>query len=226
MPTSSSIDYSLTARQIVEYALKKTNLLARGQTADADMVADALIELNVLCKEWMKYPQIWRLKEGFVALINNTAAYSLTPRPYKVFSMRYRQASGIDIPMLELTKEEYYNLPQKTSNGIPTQWYFDPQRDTSSIFVWPVLLVATTETIRVSHQRRFEDVDDLANEVDISQEHLSTVGYNLAARLCDDYGRRGEHINRIIQRAEHLFEAMLDMDRPEIIRFVPETRYG
>lgn len=226
MATSGSIDYSLTARQIIEFALRKTNMLALGQTADADMEDAALVELNVLCKEWMKYPQIWRLTEGYVALVNNTAAYALTPRPYKVFAARYRNASGIDLPMQEMTKDEYYDLPQKTSNGIPTSWYFDPQRGTSSIYTWPVLLVATTETLRVSYQRRFEDVDDLANEVDISQEHLSTVGYNLAARLCDNFGRKGEHITRIIQRAEALFESMLDADRPEVIRFVPESRYG
>jgi hypothetical protein len=224
--TSGSVDYSLTAREVIQYALRKTNLLALGETADSDMVDAALVELNVLCKEWMKYPQIWRLKEGYVALVSDTASYSLTPRPYKVFSVRYRNASSMDLPMREMTKDEYYDLPDKTSNGIPTQWYFDPQRDTSSVYTWPVLETATTETLRVSYQRRYEDVDALTNEVDISQEHLSTVGHNLAARLADNFGRSGPHIDRVIQRAGHLFESMLDLDRPEVIRFVPESRYG
>ena len=69
-------------------------------------------------------------------------------------------------------------------------------------------------------------MDDLANEVDVDQEHLSTVGYNLAARLADDYGRKGPHIDRIVARAEELKREMRDFDRPETIRFIPEDRYG
>jgi len=226
MSTSGSINYSLTARQLVEYALRKINILAEGENATAEGADRALLELNVMLKEWMPYPAIWRLTEAYINLVANTQGYNLNPRPYRIVDVRYRDANGNDLPMTELVRQEYYDLPDKTTTGIPTNWYFDPQRATTAIYTWPLLSSVTTETLRVTYQRRFEDVDDLSNEVDVDQEHLSTVGYNLAARLADDYGRKGDHINRIIARAESLFERMADMDRPEIIRFVPETRYG
>ena len=225
MSTSGSIDYSLTARELIEYALRKTNLLALGQAADADMVAAALVELNAMCKEWMKYPAVWRTKEGYVTILANTAAYSLIPRPYRVLNCRYRNASSTDLAMREMVREEYYNLPIKTSTGTPTQWFFESAQATNSLYIWPLLASVGGETLRVTYQRRFEDVDDLANDVDITQEHLSTVGYNLAARLADTFGRSGGHIDRIIQRASILAEEMKDSDRPETISFVPESRY-
>ena len=227
MATSGSSDYSLTARQVVEFALKKVNLLAAGQTAPGELAADALVELNVMLKEWMKYDSIWRLTDTSVTPTASTASISLsTANPYRVVDCRFRNTSSIDTPMEELTRQEYYDIPQKTSTGIPTSWYFDPQRDTNTLYIWPVLSSVTTETIRFTYQRRYEDVDDLSNDIDVPQEHLSVVGFNLAARLADNYGKAGPHVDRIVARAQQLLEEALDADRPEIVRFVPETRYG
>lgn len=226
MATSGSSDYTLTARQIIEFSLRKTNLLALGQSADNDMVDAALTELNVMCKEWMKHAQIWRLSEASLTPTANTATISMSAaNPYRVIDCRFRNASSRDTPMEEMTRQEYFAMPIKTTTGTPTTWFFDPQRTTNTLYIWPVLASVSTETIQATYQRRFEDVDDLSNEVDITQDNLSAVGYNLAARLADNFGRSGGHIDRIIQRAAMLFESMLDADRPEVIRFVPEARY-
>lgn len=226
MPLSGSINFDLTARQVIQYALEKINILAKGQTLTVEHSDAAMRELNVMLKEWMAYPAIWRLQEGFINLTNATSSYALTPRPYRIIDVRYRNSSGTDLPMEELTRQEYYDLPIKTTAGIPTQWYFEPQQATTSLFVWPVKATVTTETFRVTYQRFIDDIDDLGNNIDCTPEWLGTLGYNLAARCADDYGRSGPHIDRIIARAEALFERMADFDRPEVIRFVPERRYG
>jgi hypothetical protein len=226
MSTSDSINLSLTASQVIEYALRKINVLAEGQSSTGEAQDRALTELEVMLKEWMPYPAIWRLTESYLTLVADTQGYNLNPRPYRIVDVRYRNTDANDLPMTELTRQEYYDLPDKTSNGTPTSWYFDPQRATTAIYVWPLPSSVTTETLRITHQRRMEDIDDVDNEIDVDQEHLSTVGYNLAARLADDYGRKGPHIDRVIARAEQLKERMMDMDRVEVVRFVPETRYG
>jgi len=225
MALSGSINLTYTAEQIIEYALRKINSLALGQSVSAELADAALMELEVLLKEWMKHPGIWRRKEGYVSLVNATASYSLSPRPYRVFAVRYRNTSSLDRPLNELTKDEYYELPDKASAGVPTSWFFDPQQSTSDLYVWPVQATVTTETFRVSYQRVLDDVDALTNNIDITQEHFSTVAYNLAARLADNQGKNGPHIDRVVGRAQALFQEMLDADRPEVIRFVPDRRY-
>jgi len=226
MALSGSINLSYTAEQFIEFALRKINSLALGNSPSAEEADAALMELEVMLKEWQKYPGIWRRKEGYVSLVDATASYTLTPRPYRIFAVRYRNTSSLDRPLIELTKDEYYELPDKASAGVPTSWFFDPQQATSDLYVWPVLADATTETFRVSYQRVLDDIDALTNNVDITQEHFSTVGYNLAARLADNKGKTGPHIDRTIARAQQLFDEMIDADRPEFVRFIPERRYG
>src|SRR3990167_630551 len=215
MATSASVNLSLTASQVIEYALRKINITAEGQTVSFEAQDHALTELEVMLKEWMPYPALWTLTEGYVNIVASTQGYNLNPRPYCIVSARYRNSDGDDIPMEELTRQEYYDLPDKATTGTPTTWYFDPQRGSTAIYIWPLLSSVTTETLRVTYQRRIEDIDDVDNDIDVDQDHLSTVGYNLAARLADDYGRKGPHIDRVIARAQELKDRMMDGDRPE-----------
>lgn len=225
MATSGSIDYRPTARQIIDFALHKTNLLARGETADADLVDSTLRELEYMLKEWQVYAGLWHNDEVYFTPSANVTAYNLTPYPYRVVDCRYRDECAVDTPMHELTTQEYQDLPIKTSTGRPNCFWFRPQRDNAYLYIWPVLSAVTTQTVRVTIQRRLDDVDDLDNHIDILQDHFSCVGYNLAARICDDFGRTGPHIDRIILRAEDLKQKMMDADRAEIIRMHPDYYY-
>jgi hypothetical protein len=224
MATSGSIDFNMSAREVITYALRKINILAETEDPGADQAARAMTELNVMLKGWQKHENLWRLTEGSVALTDATASYSLSPIPHRVVSVRYRNTGGTDLPMEEMSRQEYYDLPLKTSAGTPTSYYVDYQRATVTLFVWPVLADATTETFKHTYQRKFEDIDALDNDIDIKQEHFEVVGYNLAARMADDYGRKGEHISRIIARAEMLLQDALDDDRETSIQFVPGPR--
>jgi hypothetical protein len=221
MATSGSIDFSLTAREVITYALRKINIVSETEEPTDDQAARAMTELNVMLKGWQKYENLWRLTEGAVTLVAATATYTLSPFPYRVISARYRDANSRDLPMNEMLRAEYYDLPLKTSAGIPTNYYLDQQRASTTMTTWPVLATVTTETIRYTYQRKFEDVDALDNDLDVKQEHFEVVGYNLAARMADDYGRTGEHINRIIARAGMLLEDILDDDREDYIQIVP-----
>ncbi len=225
MATSGSIDYTLTARDVITYALRKTGVLALTKTPDADEAQNALTELEVMLKEWgLSGPFLFTKREASQTLTSNNPSYSLsTTRPLRILEARYRDANtpARDLPMEPLTREEYFELPLKSANGLPTTYYFDPQAATSTLYVWPVLLVATTEAIVYTYQRRIEDIDDLDNNIDIPQEWLSTVGYNLAARICDDYGVADGVAERILARAESLAKMAKDYERDDRIVMHP-----
>lgn len=227
MPTSGSSDFILTAREVIDFALKKLRVIGVTQTATAAQATGAQRELNLMLKGWQKYPSLWKIEQNSVALIANTASYILTAQdPDRVYSARYRNTSGQDLPMILLSREEYFDLPNKTNNGLPTQYYIDYQRDAPVLYVWPVPASVTTETIQLTSQRAIEDVDALDNDLDVKVEFLEVVGFNLASRLADDYGRTGEIVTRIIERAQFLLEEALDEDREDEVRFVPGYGYG
>ena len=223
MATSGSIDFSLTARSVVEYALRKIGALDITQSADADEAAAALVELEVMLKEWaLSGPYLFTKREGSQTLTSDTASYSLsTAKPIRILEARYRDVNGRDLPMEELTREEYFELPLKDANGIPTTFYFDPQPASWTLYTWPVLITATTEAIKFTYQRRIEDIDDLSNDLDIPQEWLSTAGYALAARLLDDYGIADAVADRIIARSEALLATARAYDRDTRVMFQP-----
>jgi hypothetical protein len=224
MATSGTITFNMTARELITFSLRKINLVDENEDPPAGMTARAMTELNVMLKEWQKYENLWRMTEGSVTLIASTFSYALSPVPHRVISARYRDANARDIPMDPLTREEYYDMPLKTGAGIPTQYYTDYQRAAVTMYLWQCPASITTETVKYTFQRKFEDISDPANDIDIKQDHFGTVGYNLAARMADDYGRTGEAINRVIARAEQLRNDALDEDREDFIQFVPQMR--
>ncbi|MDE2468978.1 MAG: hypothetical protein KGL35_09605 [Bradyrhizobium sp.] len=210
----------------MQFALRKINIISQTDILNAEDGERGRIELNLMLKGMMKHKNLWRHTQGAVSLVASTGSYVLSPNPYRIIMCQYRNTSSIDIPMFPLTRTEYYELPMKTSTGLPTNYYFDPQRDTGTLLVWPVPANVTTETIQYTYQRRFEDVSNLEQTIDITQEGLEVVGYSLASRLTMDYGQFGPPIDAVNAKAGQLLQEFLDQDRAEIVRFAPDYRYG
>ena len=226
MSTSGSINYGFTARQAITFALRKLRVLGAGDDPSSDQSEDAMIELNLLLKEWMKYESLWRMTEGSITLVASTYSYALSTAatiPHRVISARYRDANSRDLPMELMTREDYYNLPLKSTNGIPTQYWVDYQLSYPTFYIWQGLASVTTETIKYTYQRKFEDIDSLDNDIDIRQEHFAVVGYNLADRLIDDYAVPASTAARIPIRAGQLLEEALDEDREDFIQLMPQV---
>lgn len=223
MATSGSINYSLTARGVVTQALKKIGVCPVFQaTPSAEDMAQGIAELNMMLKGWqLNGPNLWRQTEGSVTLTATTASFTLSPRPHRVTECRFRDTGGRDLPMMELTREEYFELPLKTSTGIPTQYYFDPQVSSAKLYIWPVLASVTTETLKYTYSRVIEDIDDADDDLDIPQECLEVVMLNLADRLQGTYQQSDD---RLTARAQALYQQFKSMDREPVVRFKPARR--
>jgi len=222
MSTSGVDTYAFTARNCITFALRKLGIVAQTATPTATQAQNALVDLNLMLKAWMKYENLWRLEQESVTPIANTASYTLTSqKPHRVISARWRNTSGTDQPMTLMTREEYFDLPVKTATGLPTMYYVDYQRSVPVLYIWPVPSSVTTETIQLTSTRRFEDVTSLDEDIDIRQEHFEGVAYNLAKRLGIDAGRVGtERYSAVVEFAEKWREEFLDEDREDEIRFV------
>lgn len=219
MATSGSIDLSMTAQALVTFALKKAGIIDVLHSPAAEEMRDGIELLNLMLKGWqIDGPNLWRQTQGSATLVAATSSYTLSPRALRVSGVRYRDTSGRDMPMIELAHEEYYELPDKSAQGVPTSYYVDYQRATTVIYVWPVLAAATTESLRYTYQRTIEDVDDQANDLDIPQEWFETIGYNLADRIAESHGQPND---RITARAQRLLMMAKDYDRAPVVRFVP-----
>lgn len=221
MTTSTRTDFDLTARQVVAFAMRKLGVLPSSETVNADDMQLGIEELNAMLKSWqIAGPDLWRQTEGSVALLANTATYALDTNPHRVIDCRIRR-SGIDLPMEVLTRQEYFEIPLKTSTGVPIQYYPDIERYGVTLYIWPLLASVTDETIEYTYQRRFYDVRDQSETLDIPQEYLALVGTNLAAAMAPAFGIDDSNL---VQRGREMLAQAQSADREPVIRFMPDRR--
>jgi hypothetical protein len=223
MATSGSTDYALTSLQVVTTALELTGALQIGETAAAEDAALALKHLNLMLKTWGTDPKLFIVAEGVVTpLVLSTASYTLTAAR-RVVEVR-RRISGNDTPLQKLSRQEYFDLPNKASTGAANSFYFDPQRATRTLYIWPVPTAAevTSATLRYTYHRVIEDSDSLDNDPDVPQEWLEALAYSLAARLSVIPGYRGENSAEVKERAISLYSQLsADSEEDASVFFSP-----
>jgi len=208
---------TLTNFDIAQDALRKLGVVAMDESPTADQIQHALRQLDRMLKAWQSRGYMLWTVASMVVPLTTAASYALTPvRPVQIQSVRLRRAGGIDTPMIQMTRDEYDSLPLKTSTGIPTQWYYDRQKEAGTLFVWPVLSAASGQTLQITYVREVEDVLP-ANEVDVPSEWWEATVYNLAARLADDYQVAAANV---IAMAQMSLAAAMAGDREDSVYFV------
>lgn len=193
MATSGSTDYSETKASIIKDAYIGIGAVDPTDSVEAEQFQYASRLLNRRIKAWQKMGyNLFRAAEGSLTLVSGQASYQLggsgspafANRPLRITEARYRNSVGNDLPMTEIAREDYFTLPQKTSSGTPTNWYYDPQRSEGTLYVWPVPTTSTANTLRFTYQRDFEDFDNNADEPDLPQEWYDAIVKDLSAELC------------------------------------------
>lgn len=208
---------TFTVLQIVTAAFRKINVIAVDETATADELANGIEALNWMLKAWQKKEWLtWTYTSGSLTL-TTAASYTLSPvRPVRIVSARYKSTGGTETPMNRLTRVEYDELPLKTSTGIPTNFYYDRQKEAAKLYVWPVLSSATTESIEYTYERELEDIAAGSDVLDVPVDWHEAVIYNLASRLAEEYQR---DIPRVHVRASDALDDVLAEDHEESVFF-------
>lgn len=177
-----------TVRDIVTDALLDLEVGSIGSAADATLAAHAVRALNRVMKAWQlddASPSFLKASQSLA--LTTAASYSLLPeRPIRILSARFKRG-GQEIPMIRLTRDDYDNLPVKTTTGTPTQFYYDRQKEDALLYVWPVLASASGETVEITYEREFKDVD-IDHDIDLPGEWWDVAVLQLASRLVHAYG--------------------------------------
>lgn len=227
MTTSGVTQLNMTARDIIEFALRQINAIPIGQEVDMFEAAPVLTHLNMMLKDWeTKGPHLWRVTQSSIAATANTMSYSLTDdNPLRLKEVRFQYTDGHHLPMEKMSLTRYLQLPTKNSTGTTTQWAFDPQSTSQTLYTWPVLPSVTTERYVFSFQRRFQICQSLNDSVDIPEEWLDTVGYCLCERLLPMYGPETASSQRVERMAQTLLRKAKSFDRPDFVNMVPRKRF-
>lgn len=210
-----------TVRDLVVAALRKAGVTDWADQPHATEAEMAASEMNLMFKGWQNRGyNLWTKASATLPLVAGQASYTLTPvRPLRILSARYWNGSS-ELPLQELTRDEYDTLPVKAAAGIPTTFHYDRQREAAALYVWPVLWSVIDKEIRYTYEREIEDVANLNDAADIPGEWWECAVYGLAVRLAETSGVAVPPT--LFQRAEILLREAGAFDREGSVFFAGE----
>jgi hypothetical protein len=192
MTVSGTAAFSMTVEQIVTEARGLLGVQAAEEPLQAFELAQGIRALNMMLKAWQADGvQTWTFTEGAFPLVLGQQGYAIgsggafAMAPLDITDVRITR-SGRDLPMNRMSRQDYYALPIKTTQGYPTQFYYDRQRDGGTFYVWPAP-DTSLGTIAFTYRRYIMDAGDGTNTLDLPTEWHEAVTYNLADRLIPYY---------------------------------------
>ena len=161
MTTSGSRDFNLDVAEVIEEAYERCGLEVRtGYDART-----ARRSLNLMFAEWANRGlNLWTVKQATQNLTQGTSSYTLSNSVVDLLEVTLRRSST-DYELGRLSRGEYSTIPNKTTQGRPSQYYFDRQI-APIINVWATPENSTDQLIYY-YVQRIEDADTLVNTSDL-----------------------------------------------------------
>jgi len=110
-------------------------------------------------------------------------------RPIEIVEARGVSPSAYDTPLIIASRDEYMRLSNKSSQGPPSQIYYDPVRTNGKMYVWPAC-DNVQEYIKFTARVLIEDFDAAANDPDFPQEWMLAITWNLAVMVAPKFGKK------------------------------------
>ena len=161
MTTSGSRDFNMDVGEIIEEAYERCGIEVRtGYDART-----ARRSLNLMFADWANRGlNLWTVKQGTITLTQGQATETLSASVVDVLELVLRR-DGTDYEIERISRGEYSTLPNKTTQGRPSQYWFNKQIQ-PVINLWAVPENSTDQIIYY-YVDRIEDADTLVNTTDM-----------------------------------------------------------
>jgi len=208
MATSNSRDFDLDVAEIVEEAYERCGLELR----TAYDAKSARRSLNLMFADWANRGlNLWTVTQTTQALTAGTATYTLTANVTDLLEVVIRR-SGSDTDVTRISRGEYLSIPNKTTQGKPSQYFFDRQT-LPQINVWPTP-ENSTDTLVFYFVNRIQDVDSLTNTADTPFRFLPCMVAGLAYYI--SMKKAPERIQLLKTVYEEEFQRAADEDEDRV----------
>ena len=178
MATSGSRDFEPDVAEYIEEAFERCVLEFR---TGYDGVT-ARRSLNLLFADWANRGlNQWTITNSTTTLTEADEYIDLTATTIDVLDVVIRRTEGsttTDISMAQVSRSEYWNIPNKATKARPTQWFLDKQI-TPRLYIWPASENSTDQLI-INRLSRIEDADASVNTVDMPFRFYPCLAAGLA----------------------------------------------
>jgi hypothetical protein len=182
MATSGTTTFNLDIDDVIEDAYERCGV----ETRSGYDLKSARRSLNILFQEWMNRGiHLWKVENQTSNLTAGTTTYTAPADASDVLEMTFRQVSSgttTDTTMTKISRSEYQAIPNKFSQGQPTQYYVE--RNLSNVVINLYQTPNTTDTqINYNYIGRIEDVGKYTNQPDAPFRFLPCMVSGLAFYL-------------------------------------------
>tara|TARA_R100001509_G_scaffold109614_1_gene65425 strand:- start:2099 stop:2767 length:669 start_codon:yes stop_codon:yes gene_type:complete len=218
MATSGSTDFELDVSDYIEEAFERCGLEVR---TGYDLKT-ARRSLNLMLAEWANRGlNQWTIVERSQAMTEGTAAYSLGTDVIDILSAVVRR-SNVDYALERISRDAYQNIPTKTTDGRPSQFFLDRQI-TPSLKVWPTP-ENSTDVIYYNALTRMDDADSATNTLEVPFRFYPCLAAGLAYYIA--IKRAPDRIQLLKAVYEEEFERAMTEDRDRAsFNVVPNYQY-
>lgn len=218
MATSGTRTFNLDVGELIEEAFERCGLEVRtGYDART-----ARRSLNLMFAEWANRGlNLWTVNQATVTVTQGTATYTVSDDHADILEMVLRR-SGTDYEVERISRGEYFLLPNKTTQGRPSQFYYD-RKIAPVINLWQVPENSTDQIIYY-YVRRIEDAGALANTTDMPWRFYPCMVAGLAYYLA--MKRAPERLEMLKAIYEDEFSRAADEDEDRVsLKLQPDVSY-
>ena len=161
MAVSGSKDFELDVADYIEEAFERCGLEVR----TGYDVKSARRSMNLMFAEWANRGlNLWTVAQGTTTLTQGTSTYTLGADVADILEMVLRR-DGTDYEVERISRGQYLDFPDKTSQGRPSQFYFD-RSIAPVINLWQTPENSTDQLVYY-YVQRIEDAGAYTNTTDL-----------------------------------------------------------
>lgn len=190
VPPSSAAP--VTAGNLIARALRLAGVLASGESPDATMQSDALDTLNSMLDAWRTESLMVYALRTEQLTVTGAASYTIgeggdldTTRPVKI-EAAYWRSGEIDYPLAIASAVTWAQIADKsTASDVPEWLYYEPSYPLGTLYLNTIPQTGTLHLVTWTPLSQFGAFDEIA----LPPGYRELITYQLAARLCTEYGR-------------------------------------
>jgi len=214
MAVSGSKNFELEVSDVIEEAYERCGIEVRTGYG----LRTARRSFNLMLAEWAnRGVNLLSIEQVTTTLTQATANYTLGTDTIDILEMVLRR-SGVDYTMDRIGRGEYLNLPNKTDQGRPSQFFVDRQIN-PVVYLWQT---PENSTDQIIYYRlvRIDDADDYNNTFEVPFRFYPCLVSGLAYYLSVKFAPDRTALLKSVYDEEFSRAATEDRDRASL-RLVP-----
>lgn len=223
MPTSTETALELTAADACKEAAVELGAIGSNDELEDAEGERMLRRLNSMLQSWSVEGNLFREASATATITGGTGAATLPNDVRDVNTVRHVISATNKRILGQWNRDQYFSLPNRETVGNPTIYYYGQRGDGGDeLYIWPV--PADDITLELDYSRRPWTVTAPEETIDVPQEWHEAIYLGLAARCASMFGAdrvSPQTVARVEQRAEYLYQRLLDADRPDSYYFEP-----